>query len=64
MFKDFIRTARAKGLGHRAIIFRHALRNSLIPVMTVLGLQIAAELGGGRDHREHLQPARRGQLHT
>ncbi len=46
MFKDFIRTARAKGLGQRAIIFRHALRNSLIPVMTVIGLQIAAELGG------------------
>jgi peptide/nickel transport system permease protein len=46
MFKDFIRTARAKGLGQRAIIFRHALRNSLIPVMTVIGLQVAAELGG------------------
>jgi peptide/nickel transport system permease protein len=46
MFKDFIRTARAKGLGRGAIIFRHALRNSLIPVMTVIGLQIAAELGG------------------
>ncbi len=46
MFKDFIRTARAKGLGQGAIIFRHALRNSLIPVMTVIGLQIAAELGG------------------
>jgi peptide/nickel transport system permease protein len=46
MFKDFIRTARAKGLGGRAVILRHALRNSLIPVTTVLGLQVASELGG------------------
>ena len=46
MFKDYIRTARAKGLGHRAVVVRHALRNSLIPVATVLGLQVAAELGG------------------
>ncbi|MBI5284630.1 MAG: ABC transporter permease [Chloroflexi bacterium] len=46
MFKDYIRTARAKGLGHRAVVIRHALRNSLIPVATVLGLQVAGELGG------------------
>ena len=46
MFKDYIRTARSKGLGERAVIFRHALRNSLIPVMTVIGLQAAGELGG------------------
>ena len=46
MFKDYIRTARAKGLGSAAVIVRHALRNSLIPVATVLGLQIAGELGG------------------
>jgi peptide/nickel transport system permease protein len=46
MFKDFIRTARAKGLRDRSVILRHALRNSLIPVTTVLGLQIAGELGG------------------
>lgn len=46
MFKDYIRTARAKGLGDTAVIVRHALRNSLIPVATVLGLQIAGELGG------------------
>jgi peptide/nickel transport system permease protein len=46
MFKDYIRTARAKGLGDAAVIVRHALRNSLIPVATVLGLQVAGELGG------------------
>ncbi len=46
MFKDYIRTARAKGLGQGAVIIRHALRNSLIPVATVLGLQVAGELGG------------------
>jgi peptide/nickel transport system permease protein len=46
MFKDYIRTARAKGVGERAVVVRHALRNSLIPVATVLGLQIAGELGG------------------
>jgi peptide/nickel transport system permease protein len=46
MFKDYIRTARAKGLTERAVVLRHALRNSLIPVTTVIGLQIAGELGG------------------
>ncbi len=46
MFKDYIRTARAKGLGDTAVVVRHALRNSLIPVATILGLQVAGELGG------------------
>ena len=44
--QDYVRTARAKGLGERAILFRHALRNALIPVVTVLGLQIAFLLSG------------------
>lgn len=44
--QDFIRTARAKGLGERTVIFRHALKNSLIPVVTVLGLQFGSLLGG------------------
>lgn len=43
---DFIRTARAKGLEERTILFRHALRNVLIPVVTLIGLQMAALLGG------------------
>jgi peptide/nickel transport system permease protein len=44
--QDYIRTARSKGLRERMVIWRHALRNSLVPVVTVLGLQIAALLGG------------------
>lgn len=44
--QDYIRTARAKGLRERFVIWRHALRNSMIPVVTVLGLQIAGLLGG------------------
>jgi peptide/nickel transport system permease protein len=46
MWKDYIRTARAKGLSDRAVIVRHALKNSLIPVVTITGLQIIGELGG------------------
>jgi peptide/nickel transport system permease protein len=44
--QDYIRTAWAKGLRQRSIIVRHALRNSLLPVVTVLGLQFIALLGG------------------
>lgn len=43
---DFIRTARAKGLAERAVIVRHALRNALNAVITVLGLQFGALMGG------------------
>lgn len=43
---DFIRTARAKGLPRRLVVARHALRNALIPVITVIGLQFGALLGG------------------
>jgi peptide/nickel transport system permease protein len=43
---DFIRTARAKGLAERVVIYRHALKNALIPVVTVLGLQFGWLLGG------------------
>lgn len=44
--QDFIRTARAKGLGAGRALFRHGLRNAAVPVMTVLGLQIATLLIG------------------
>ncbi|MCC6302719.1 MAG: ABC transporter permease [Gammaproteobacteria bacterium] len=44
--EDFIRTARAKGLTERVVIFRHALRNALLPVITLLGLQLGALLAG------------------
>lgn len=43
---DYIRTARAKGLGERAVLFVHAFRNAMIPVVTIIGLQIASLLGG------------------
>jgi peptide/nickel transport system permease protein len=43
---DYVRTARAKGLRERAVVIGHALRNALLPVVTVLGLQFAALLGG------------------
>ncbi len=44
--EDYIRTARAKGLPYRAVLWRHALRNALIPVLTILGLQFAFLLAG------------------
>jgi len=43
---DFVRTARAKGLRESAVIIHHALRNALIPVVTLVGLQAAFLLGG------------------
>lgn len=43
---DFVRTARAKGLGERGVVMRHALRNALIPIITVLGLDFGAYLTG------------------
>ena len=43
---DYVRTARAKGVSERVVIYRHAMRNALIPVVTVVGLQVGALLGG------------------
>ncbi|HEX3320090.1 MAG TPA: nickel ABC transporter permease [Terriglobales bacterium] len=44
--QDYIRTARAKGLNEDTVVYRHALRNALIPIITVLGLQFGALLAG------------------
>ena len=44
--EDYIRTARAKGVYERLVISRHALRNALLPVITVLGLQLGSLLAG------------------
>jgi len=44
--QDYIRTARAKGLSERAVVYRHALRNAMLPVLTVIGLQFGALLAG------------------
>jgi peptide/nickel transport system permease protein len=44
--QDYVRTARAKGLREHAVILRHALKNSLIPVVTIIGLEFGVLLGG------------------
>jgi peptide/nickel transport system permease protein len=44
--QDYVRTAQAKGLRDRAVVFRHALKNALLPVLTVIGLQFGVLLGG------------------
>ncbi len=44
--QDYITTARAKGLSERIVVLRHALRNALIPIVTIFGLQFAALMGG------------------
>jgi peptide/nickel transport system permease protein len=44
--EDYIRTARAKGAGPRRVLYRHALRNALIPIITLLGLTLPAIVGG------------------
>jgi peptide/nickel transport system permease protein len=45
--QDFVRTARAKGLSQRQVFVRHVLRNSLMPIVTMFGLDFATLLGGG-----------------
>ncbi len=44
--QDYIRTARAKGLSERTVVYRHALRNAMLPILTVVGLQFGALLAG------------------
>ncbi len=46
MHEDYIRTARAKGLKERLVLIRHGLRNALIPTVTIIGINMAAVLGG------------------
>jgi peptide/nickel transport system permease protein len=46
MNEDYVRTARAKGLGERRVMTRHVLRNSLVPIVTLFGLDVGALLGG------------------
>jgi peptide/nickel transport system permease protein len=45
--QDYIRTARAKGLSEKDVILRHALRNALLPIVTILGLSVPGLIGGG-----------------
>ena len=44
--EDYVRTARAKGLTERAVVLKHALRNALVPIVTVIGLTVALMIGG------------------
>lgn len=46
LHQDYVRTARAKGAPERTVIYRHALRNALLPVVTIVGMQFGALLGG------------------
>ena len=46
MTQDYIRTARAKGLRERVVMQRHALRNAMVPVLTVMGINLARLLSG------------------
>jgi ABC-type dipeptide/oligopeptide/nickel transport system permease component len=43
---DYVRTARAKGLSERSVVMRHAFRNALLPVVTIVGLQLGVVLSG------------------
>ena len=45
-WEDYVRTARAKGLSEKAVIFIHTLKNALIPTVTIVGLQFGTILGG------------------
>jgi peptide/nickel transport system permease protein len=47
MHQDYVRTARAKGISERRVILRHALRNALVPVVALWGLDVGAVIGGG-----------------
>ena len=44
--QDYVRTARAKGASHPRIVFKHCLRNALLPIVTVIGMNFAHQLGG------------------
>jgi peptide/nickel transport system permease protein len=46
MSEDYVRTARAKGAGSSRVLFQHVLRNSMLPVVTILGMDIGLALGG------------------
>ncbi len=46
MDEDYVRTARAKGLGERTVLWRHVLRNALVPIITVVGLELGTLLSG------------------
>ena len=58
---DYVEAARARGISERNVVRRHAFRNALVPVITVIGLLVALTLGGRRAHGTDLQLARHRQ---
>ena len=58
--QDYIRTARAKGVGEPPVVWKHALRNASIPIVTIVGHRAGRAPGGVGHHRDHLRLARRG----
>ena len=56
--EDYMRTARAKGLGERIVLVRHGLKNAVLPILTISGWQFGRLLRRHRHHRKHLQGAR------
>ena len=58
---DYVEAARARGISERNVVRRHAFRNALVPVITVIGLLVALTLGGRGAHRTDLQLARHRQ---
>ena len=61
--QDYIRTARAKGLSENVVVYKHALRNALVPVLTVVGLQFGALLAGRHCYRNNFLLARHRPPH-
>ena len=56
--QDYIRTARAKGVADRPVVWKHALKNAAIPIVTIVGIELGTLLGRLRDHRDDLRVAR------
>ena len=59
--EDYVRTARAKGLPEARVVLKHALRNALVPIVTVIGLTRRADDRRRGRHRDRVRPARRRQ---
>jgi peptide/nickel transport system permease protein len=59
--QDYVRTARAKGMTEKVVVLKHVLRNSLIPVVTVIALGIPVDLRRRHHHRTGVQGERLGQ---
>ena len=60
--QDYIRTARAKGLPEARVVLRHALKNALLPVVTIIGVLFRHPGGRGRDYGAYLRVAWSGAL--